>query len=45
MEAVQRYYELGITTFPTVAINGKPVFESVIPPQEELLETILYHLP
>lgn len=44
IEAIQRFDELGITTFPTVAINGKAVYESVIPPQEELVEVILSHL-
>lgn len=39
-EGINRNNELGITTFPTIAIGGDVVFESMIPSDEELIEAI-----
>ncbi len=39
-EGISRNNELGITTFPTIAIGGDVLFESVIPSEDELLEAV-----
>jgi len=39
-EGIRRNNELGIKTFPTIAINGAIFFESVIPSEPELFEAI-----
>ena len=37
---VTRFKELRAKSLPTIAINGELVFESLIPPQEELIQAI-----
>ncbi len=39
-EGINRNNELGIMTFPTIAIAGDVVFESIIPSDEEIIEAI-----
>ena len=37
---VQRFKELRAKSLPSIAMNGELVFEALIPPQEELIQTI-----
>jgi hypothetical protein len=37
---VQRFKELRAKSLPSIALNGELVFEALIPPQEELIQTI-----
>lgn len=39
-EGATRFRELGARSLPTVAIEGKPVFEAIIPEREELIAAI-----
>jgi hypothetical protein len=39
-EGVARFAELKATSLPAVAIDGKLVFQCVIPPEEELIAAI-----
>lgn len=39
-EGLERIKELGITVFPTVALEGEVVFQGRIPDENELLEYI-----
>ncbi|MDO9574212.1 MAG: hypothetical protein Q7I94_04375 [Candidatus Contubernalis sp.] len=39
-EAMARFSELNIFVFPAIAINGKVVFKSETPSENELLEAI-----
>lgn len=39
-EGIRRNNELGIKSFPTIAINGEVLFESFIPAESELLEAV-----
>lgn len=39
-EGVQRFKELRAKSLPSIALNGELVFESIIPPQEELVHAI-----
>ena len=39
-EGVQRFKELRAKSLPSIALNGKLVFEAIIPPQEELIQAI-----
>ena len=39
-EGIKRNSELGITSFPTIAINGEVLFESIIPAETELIDAI-----
>ena len=41
--AVRMFKEKRIKKLPSIAIQGKPVFESLIPDQEELVEVIQQH--
>ncbi|MGA8571161.1 MAG: hypothetical protein ACLP7A_06425 [Desulfobaccales bacterium] len=36
-EGVARFKELRAKSLPSIALNGKLVFEAIIPPQEELI--------
>jgi hypothetical protein len=40
-DAVRRFKEHLIKRLPSIAIDGRPVFESIIPDQEELAEAIV----
>jgi hypothetical protein len=37
---IRRNQELGITTFPTIAVNGEVLFESFIPAETDLIDAI-----
>jgi len=39
-EGVHRFKELRAKSLPSIALNGELVFESIIPPQEELIHAI-----
>ncbi len=41
LDGVTRFRELGARSLPAVAIDGKLVFECVIPGRDELVEAIL----
>ena len=39
-EDIARTQKMGLTNLPTMCINGKPKFISIIPSKEELIEAI-----
>ena len=39
-EGVQRFRELKAKSLPSVALDGEPMYESLIPMQEELIDEI-----
>ena len=39
-EGISRNNELGITTFPTIAVEGEVLFEGIIPSEDEWLDAI-----
>lgn len=43
-EGIQKYRELKAKMLPSIAINGRLVYEAIIPPQEELIEKIMLAL-
>ena len=40
LEGNKRYLQIGAKQLPSIALDGKVVFESLIPPQEELISEI-----
>ena len=40
LEGNNRYLQIGAKQLPSIALDGKVVFESLIPPQEELIAEI-----
>jgi len=40
-EGIKRFTELRAKSLPTIALNNELVYESIIPPQEELIEQIM----
>lgn len=40
LEGQRRKDELGITSFPTIAIDGEVLFEGVIPSEDEWLHEV-----
>ena len=41
IDDIQKAMELGVMSFPVLAINGKPVIVGMIPSVEEIKETIV----
>ncbi|SHF15220.1 hypothetical protein SAMN02745218_01566 [Desulfofundulus australicus DSM 11792] len=41
LEGIMRKQELGARVIPALALNGEMVFESTIPPRDELIAAIL----
>ncbi|MFZ5650459.1 MAG: hypothetical protein ACOY4I_06360 [Bacillota bacterium] len=42
-EGIKKFMELKAKSLPSVALNGKLVYEAIIPPQEELIASIREH--
>ena len=41
IDDIQKAIELGVMSFPVLAINGKPIIVGMIPSVEEIKETII----